>query len=433
MNFRRIGLALSLTTLLAATDARAQQRPIGTVPGTPAQDGTEASAPEVWKVPVGKSPSRGPKDALVTLVVFSDFECPYCKRLAPTFDELTKRYPNELRIVFKQNPLPFHADAGPAAELALEAFAQGKDKAFWQVHDALFAAETLDEQALEGIAKGAKLDVTRALAAVREKKHLASIAMDQELAESVEANGTPTSFLNGVKLGGARPIEDFVEAVDAALVRAKALRAKGVPPAKVYEASIANGRTADDEPLERRDIPSPSEEQPSRGPKNAPVTVHLFTDFQCPFCSRAQAPLEEVERHFKGKVRLVYHSMPLSFHQHAREAAAFALEARAQKGDAAFWKAHDVMFANQDALTRADLLGYAATLGLDAQKVEAALSDGRHNLAIDTDLELASKAGIDGTPTFVINGYEVVGAQPFRAFRRVIERALKEAKPSKKK
>ena len=425
MNVRRPGLLLLLATLLWAQPSLAQ-------PAAPEakDDVTDApaEAQPVWKVTLGKSPSRGPRDALVTLVVFSDFECPYCKRLAATFDDLAKRYPKELRFVSKQTPLPFHPNAGPAAELALEAFAQGKEKAFWQVHDALMATTDLGDASLDAIAGTAKLDVKRARAAIVNAKHRAIIEGDQDLAESVEATGTPTSFVNGIKVVGARPLEDFVAVVDTELARAKALRAKGTPADRIYETLTSKGKTADDEELTRRDVPEPPVTQPFRGLKNAPVTIHLFTDFQCPFCSRAQTSLTEIEQRYKGKVRVVYHSMPLSFHPHARDAAAFALEAQAQRGNNEFWKAHDLLFANQQKLTREDLTVHARTLGLDVAKLEAALADGRHNLAIDTDLELAAKLGVNGTPTFTVNGYELVGAQPVRAFRRVVERALREVK-----
>ena len=425
MNVRRSGLLLLLATLLWAQPSLAQ-------PAAPEakDDVTDApaEAQPVWKVILGKSPSRGPRDALVTLVVFSDFECPYCKRLAATFDDLAKRYPKELRFVSKQTPLPFHPNAGPAAELALEAFAQGKEKAFWQVHDALMATTDLGDASLDAIAGTAKLDVKRARAAIVNAKHRAIIEGDQDLAESVEATGTPTSFVNGIKVVGARPLEDFVAVVDTELARAKALRAKGTPADRIYETLTSKGKTADDEELTRRDVPEPPVTQPFRGLKNAPVTIHLFTDFQCPFCSRAQTSLTEIEQRYKGKVRVVYHSMPLSFHPHARDAAAFALEAQAQRGNNEFWKAHDLLFANQQKLTREDLTVHARTLGLDVAKLEAALADGRHNLAIDTDLELAAKLGVNGTPTFTVNGYELVGAQPVRAFRRVVERALREVK-----
>ena len=425
MNVRRSGLLLLLATLLWAQPSLAQ-------PAAPEakDDVTDApaEAQPVWKVTLGKSPSRGPRDALVTLVVFSDFECPYCKRLAATFDDLAKRYPKELRFVSKQTPLPFHPNAGPAAELALEAFAQGKEKAFWQVHDALMATTDLGDASLDAIAGTAKLDVKRARAAIVNAKHRAIIEGDQDLAESVEATGTPTSFVNGIKVVGARPLEDFVAVVDTELARAKALRAKGTPADRIYETLTSKGKTADDEELTRRDVPEPPVTQPFRGLKNAPVTIHLFTDFQCPFCSRAQTSLTEIEQRYKGKVRVVYHSMPLSFHPHARDAAAFALEAQAQRGNNEFWKAHDLLFANQQKLTREDLTVHARTLGLDVAKLEAALADGRHNLAIDTDLELAAKLGVNGTPTFTVNGYELVGAQPVRAFRRVVERALREVK-----
>src|SRR5690606_726987 len=83
-------------------------------------------------------PQRGPDDALVTIAVFSDFECPFCSRVIPTMDSLVERYGRDLRIVWRNNPLPFHQNAPGAAAAALEAYAQRGDEGFWRMHDVLF-------------------------------------------------------------------------------------------------------------------------------------------------------------------------------------------------------------------------------------------------------------------------------------------------------
>jgi protein-disulfide isomerase len=90
----------------------------------------------VWKVTVSDAdPQKGGKEPLVTLVEFSEFQCPYCSKVIPTMNEVLKTYGDDVKVVFKHNPLPFHKDAGPAAEASMAANEQGK---FWEYHDVLF-------------------------------------------------------------------------------------------------------------------------------------------------------------------------------------------------------------------------------------------------------------------------------------------------------
>ncbi len=420
---RSVLLVLLLAALSLAPRAAAQNAaPAPSHPHAPAI--TQHDRTTVWKVPLGKSPARGPRTAPVTVVVFSDFQCPFCRKLSGTLEELAKAYPNDVRVVFKHNPLPFHARAEPAAELALEALARRGEAGFWQVHDALFAGEALEDSDLAEIAKAAKLDPGQAAAAVASHKYQEAIEHDQDLAGDLEANGTPTSFVNGRKLVGAQPLDELKTLVDEEIAHAKTLVAGGTPAARVYEAIIKGGKTAP--PPKQLAVAAPSKANPVRGARGAGVTIQMFTDFQCPFCGRAQTTLAEVEKRYKGRVNVVYRNMPLPMHPNARPAATVAMEAFKQKGDAGFWQMHDLLFANQRALERADLLGYAAQLGLDAAKVEAALDQHLYDAAIDADVKAANDAGIGGTPTFVVNGYELVGAQQLPAFRRVIERALAE-------
>lgn len=378
----------------------------------------------VWKVPVGTSPSRGPKHALVTLVVFSDFQCPFCRRLVPTLDLLSAKYPSELRVVFKHNPLEFHDRAEPAAQLALEAYVKKGAAGFWAAHDALFARDSrgLEDSDLQDVAKAIGLSPRVTLAALTGHAHARAIELDVALAEAVDATGTPTSFINGKKLSGARPLADFVSLIDAELARAKELQASGVRPAKLYEHFLATGKQ---KPIaETVSVAAPTAKNPRKGPKNAKVTVQIFTDFECPFCGRAQATLGELEKLYPGKLAFVFRNMALPFHAHARDAHTFAMEAFRQRGATSFWKAHDLLFEHQRDLTRGDLLGYATTLGLDPVEVEKALDEDRFKDLLAKDAKDAADAGITGTPTFVIDGYLVSGAQPLAAFRRVVDHVL---------
>jgi protein-disulfide isomerase len=379
----------------------------------------------VWKVPVGASPVRGPKDALVTLVVFSDFQCPYCGKLAPTLAELGKRYPTELRVVFKNNPLPFHKRAEPAAELAMQARAKKGDAGFWDAHDKIFAHQKeLEDADLERYAGELGLDAKATLQAVTAQKHTAAIEADQELAEDLGADGTPTSFVNGRRLVGNQDVEKIAGVIDDEIVKAKALVQKGTPAARVYDA-IMKGAQEPTLDLDKKTIAAPTRANPQKGPKGARVTIHMFTDFQCPFCGRVQETLADLEKEFPKDVRFVFHHRPLASHQGAMLAHEAAAEAFRQGGNAAFWKMHDKIYADQRSMDLAALTGYAKEIGLDVAAFEDALASGKHQKAIDAENKVAEDADIDGTPTFVINGWVLNGAQPLKKFRRVVKMALR--------
>jgi protein-disulfide isomerase len=383
----------------------------------------------VHLVPIGRSPVKGKADALVTIVEFSDFECPFCMRVEPTIEQVVAKYGAKVRVVWKNNPLPFHKRAEPAAELALEAHAQKGDAGFWTVHGLLFAAKgKLTDQDLETIATSAGLKAKPAMDAVAKSKYKALIEADQELADDLAAHGTPSFFINGRRLVGAQPLERFVAVIDEEIAKAEALVAKGTPAAKVYDAIQKEAKPPP--PPETKTVPAPGKESPSKGPANAKVVIQVFSDFQCPFCKRVEPTLDELMAAFPGKVRIVWRNMPLSMHPQAALAAEAALEARAQKGDAAFWKMHHLLFEDQTeaGLGREGLVKHASAVGLNAAKFTAALDAGKHTAAVDADKKVASAAGITGTPAFVINGYFISGAQPLAKFKKLVARALAEAK-----
>ena len=129
---------------------------------------------------------------------------------------------------------------------------------------------------------------------------------------------------------------------------------------------------------------------------------------------------------YGNQVRFVWRNYPLPFHQDAHLAAEAAMEVFAQRGDAGFWAYHDLLFANQRALGRAQLETYAQQVGgVDMGRFRAALDGRTHQAAVDADIQAVTAAGARiGTPSFFINGRLVQGAQPFEAFRTAIDREL---------
>lgn len=177
-----------------------------------AKNDVESQFKNPVKIDAGKSPSHGPANARVTVIEFSDFQCPYCKRGADTMTELMKAYPNDVKVVFKHLPLPFHQQAEPAAKASLAAHKQGK---FWEMHDALFNnQQKLSPEFYEETAKELKLDVDKFKKDMEAPDVAAQIAADKAAAEKNGIQGTPGFFVNGVAVRGAYPIAHFKMIVD---------------------------------------------------------------------------------------------------------------------------------------------------------------------------------------------------------------------------
>jgi protein-disulfide isomerase len=169
-----------------------------------------------YTVPVDGSPVRGPRDAPVTIVAFLDYECPFCGRAEETLGQLRQRYPSDVRVVVKHNPLPFHKNAMDAAVAASCAFLDGGDSRFFDLHDRLFTAararvvdKLLGDEG-QSSAQRACREAGRAKALVER---------DIKLARELGASGTPTFFINGRVLTGAQPLDAFATRVEAELHR----------------------------------------------------------------------------------------------------------------------------------------------------------------------------------------------------------------------
>jgi protein-disulfide isomerase len=380
----------------------------------------------VWKVPVGKSPQKGKSDAIVTIIEFSDFQCPYCKRVEDTLKKVTETYGDKVRLVWKHEPLPFHPRAEPASELTLEARAQKGEKGFWDAHDKLFEIQPkLEDADLEKAAGELQLNVDKVKAAIKDKKYKKEIDADAELGEDVQASGTPHFFVNGRRLVGAQPFEKFQKIIDEEVKKFD--DQKGKVAAKDYYEHLMKEAKGAPEPEKKQAPPVPAG-APYKGAKDAKVVIQEWSDFQCPFCGRVEGTIAEVMKNYGEKVKFVWRDKPLPMHPDAPLAGEAAREALKQKGPDGFWKMHDKMMANQQKLKREDLDGYAKEVGLDMDKLKAALESHVHKAAMDVDDKAGTDIGISGTPAFLINGYYISGAQPYPKFKKLIDKALAEAK-----
>ncbi len=377
----------------------------------------------VWKVPVLKDdPVKGPSDALITIVEWSDYQCPFCSRVEPTIKKILETYPKDVRVVWKDNALPFHKDAKPAANLARAAYVKGGDDAFWKAHEALFANQKALTDNFSKIGKEVGLSDAEIKAAI-EGKYNDVIEASMELASDLNARGTPHFFVNGRRLSGAQPFEKFDALIKEQMKVAEALVKKGVPRAKVYDELMKTAK-GPPEP-EKRNVAAPTNANPTKGPKNAKIVIQEFSDFQCPYCSRVNPTIDQVLKEYGDQVQVVWRNMPLPFHKDAPLAAEAAQEVFVQQGADGFWKYHHTLFANQKALKREDLEKYAQAQGVDMARFKKALDEHTHQKHVEADVEVAKKAGVRGTPAFTINGYFLSGAQPYPQFEKMIKHALK--------
>ena len=385
-----------------------------------------ALAADAAALPVGDSYVKGKNDALVTIIEFSDFECPFCSRVNPTLKQVQDKYGDDVRIVFKHTPLPFHKAAPLASEYALAAGEQGK---FWEMHDKIFANQkALQESNLKAYAAELGLDQAKIDAYVKSGKGKKVIADDMALASKVGARGTPNFFVNGEQLTGAQPFPSFEKVIDEQLARAKKKVESGVPRDKVY-AALLKDQPPKPAAAPERPAPPPATRQkielvdstPKKGGDNPLVTIVEFSDFECPFCSRVNPTLAQVMKEYGDKVQIRFRNQPLPFHKRAVPAAQAALAAHEQ---GKFWQMHDKLFENAKALQDADLERYAKEIGLNVAKFKKDMASPKIAKIIAQDQADGSKWGARGTPTFFVNGVPVRGAQPFAAFKTAIDKEI---------
>jgi protein-disulfide isomerase len=447
---------LALSLLLLATTQCGRTRDVDTKPVPAAAD--EPSKPALdpklapkasaaMRVPIDGLPILGRDDALVTIVEFTDYQCPFCARVEARIASIRETYGDDVRIVLASHPLPMHENARPAALAALAAHEQGK---LAEMHARLFAnARALDDAGLAKAAADIGLDVARFEAARRGPTVAAALARAEALGKTAGVTGTPTFFVNGRRIVGAQPVETFRAVVDEELAKARALVASGVRRdavyAKLMESAAPLGGAAEpsgdscgdgdchgtppsnDAPADIR-----IDGAPLRGFARASVTVVVFGDFECPFSAREDATLRELAQAYEGKVRFAYKHRPLPMHEHAILAARASVAAQMQ---GRFWELHDAMFARtkalegtkSEALDRASIETLARQAQLDPARFARDLADPALDARIAADEAEARALGIEGTPTTFVNGRRIVGAQPIDVFRAAIDRALAES------
>ena len=422
---RTLASAASLLLVAALLITACTAPGLPTAPDSPQPASTSAAAPadtgEANPPGAGNDPrSKGKADAPVTIVEFSDFQCPFCSRwVLQTYPTLEKDYidTGKVQLQFRDFPLAqIHPNAQGAAVASRCAAEQG---AYWEMHDKLFGSQ--DEwsglpdpkEAFGGYASALGLDQAAFAACLTSGKFDQAIQDDLQAGQAAGVNGTPSFLINGELLVGAQPAEAFKQAIETVLA--------GGTLAAAQPTAVPAG------PPQPLDVPIG--DAPVRGDANAPMTIVEYSDFQCPFCSRFTTDtlgtlLDEYVN--TGKAKLVYKDFPLEqIHPQATKAAEAARCVRELGGDEAFWAMHDKLYAGQQEWSgnegAVDIFAkYAGEVGVDAAKVKACLDSGEQTAAVQADLQEGIQLGVQGTPTFFLNGQAFVGAQPIVNFRQAI-------------
>jgi protein-disulfide isomerase len=394
--------------------------------------GTATGKPDAqvsYAVPLGDAPAvRGPEDALVTVVMFGDFQCPHCKRVLPTLDQLLAS-DREVRLVFRHNPLSMHPEAEIAARAALAAGAQGK---LWEMHDKLYENQhALSEASFRLWAGELGLDLVRFDRDYADSATAEQVRADVALAKKFGATGTPAFFVNGRYLAGSQPLHAFQALVAEEKERAERfVDRRGKTRKRLYDDMIghfapevvANTPTVVGTPVGEKRYTIDTSGLPRRGTAGfVRVEIVQCGDFDCPFCKRAETTLDSVLSDYDGKVALFWLHNPLSFHAGAEPAARAAIAADKQ---GKLWEMQDKLYEDATRRSDADFVGYARDLGLDTARFEADLRDPATATLVTEQQKICTDNDARGTPTFFINGRLLAGAQPYDKFKEVIDQEL---------
>ena len=490
-------LGIDVSTIASIVEAPKATPPTAVV--------TPTAKPEPTKVAPTPTPEVDEGTAVVTIIEFSDFECPFCGRAHPTVERIKKEYGSKVKHIFKHFPLSFHPYAQKAAEASECARDQGK---FWEMYNTLFDnSKALEDSDIKGYATELGLDMDEFNECYDSGIKDKVVMEDFTEGQSRGVSGTPAFFIQGTaedgsimeeSIQGAQPYEVFKDTIemmiggqrpteqdpameivivndkecdscdptqiltilktqlfpkatsriidissDEGAAMVKDLKLKVVPSylfpkdeltashnyAKLQDMledkgewlTIVPGATGAGRYLE----PPSVDDDPSKGPADAPVTIIEFTDFQCPFCKRGADTVDQIIDTYGDQVHVVFRDFPLAALHPDAPKAHEAAECADEQGR--FWEMHDKLFGNQADVSIATLKGYAEDLGLDMDRFNACLDGSAMKAEIDADMAAGREYGVSGTPAFFINGMMLAGAQPFDSFASIIDAQLEKA------
>jgi protein-disulfide isomerase len=368
-------------------------------PGLRAATTTPQPVAWVGDLDLSKAPARGQPDAPITIIEFSDLQCPFCARVTPTLRELMKQYPEQVRWVFKNFPLDFHADSPLAHSAAMAAARQGK---FWEMHDLIFSGQqNMKRDSLLAEAGSLNLDMARFTTDLDSDELKQQIEVDRRDGLRLGVSGTPAFFINGKPFSGAMPLDQFQAAINTELT----LAGKPVP-------TIA--AAAPSAPIQKNP-------EISFGLPTAPVILTWFSDLQSGLSLQATLLVRKLIDSHPGQIRLVFKNRPLEIHPGAMLLHEAAMAANAQ---GKFWQMHDLIIASPQKATREDMMTYAQRIGLDSDSFQKDLDSGKYRPLIEADLKEAQRRAVLGSPVFFLNSSRIDGLQNEKLYSDIIEGQL---------
>ena len=343
---------------------------------------TESSSPQPANVDISNSPVRGQPNAPVTLIEFSDFECPYCARAVYPIKQLLDSNGGNVRWAFKNFPLEFHHDAELAHVAALAARKQGR---FWQMHDLIFEQQArIKREDLISLASKLGLDTVRFSHDLEDPNLKAEIEKDKEEGLRLGINATPTFVINGEIVSG------FSQTQLASLI-AKANIQKPTSLVDALEPALGGAL--------------------SLGPINADLHIDWYVDLSSPLAAKSAVALDQFLASRHGQVRVRFRNFVLPNHDNARLVHEFVLAAAAQ---GKFWNAESLLLADPSAKDEGELKKIAVALHLDQDRLWKEIGDKKYDVLIDDDIARAKESGISGSPVFVSGDKKFDGVDGLR-------------------
>jgi len=326
----------------------------------------------------------------IEIVVFSDFQCPFCRKIAQPIRELQAKGVEGVSttVTFRDFPLPFHADSQLAHQAAFAAREQGK---FWEMHDLIFANQTaIKRDDLLRYAGQLGLNMERFRRDLDSDQARQAIGQDKAEGTRLGVNGTPTLFIGGKEYSGAKSYDELKQLIQGEQRRKQAI-------AEVAPATM------------------------SKGAADAPVTLEFFADLESPVSRSASYVLDELMGRYPAKIRIQFRNFPLAFHPQAALAHESAMAA-ARQGH--FWEMANYIFDHQEGLREQDLLAFAGSLRLDESGLAGAIGQHRYAARVDADVAEGFKRGVHGSPVIFVNDKRIDGVPSLEMLERYVETEL---------
>jgi protein-disulfide isomerase len=365
---------------------------------------------------------KGPEDAWVEIVEFSEFTCAICQPVAAAIASIAQQHGDRIRVVFRHSP-----SRNPGSLLAAQAaVVAGREGRFWSLHDLLFATTGLTRKVIRDQVRRLGLNPDKVDRAMKERDVGSEIDADRALASRLGLTGSPHVFVNGRLISSPISLASIKRAVSGELVRGEALLSTGIPASDIHSLLMADAREAIPTralsesaiKISDRVYDVPLDGAHRRGAASPLVHIAVFTDLECPFSARLTSLLNSFLAGQMDDVQLVFKHLPLAAHRRAL-AAARAVEAAGEQRR--FWEMHDLILEDQGRLSDRDFDDNARRLGLDLVVFRGALESRRVRNRIDADRVLAARLGVVASPTMFLNGRRLTGRPSLDLLESLVE------------